>query len=429
MTQSKYKTMPRQSFLAAAIVVAATAGLVAPTIAQAVTLDYIGQQIVPTGTPYAGTTVGGLSALDFDRSNARYFAISDDRSGINPARFYTLSLDLNKFQRSGTPGMDGVNFSSATTILTSAGAAFAPNTLDPEGLRYDAARGLLLWSNEGQRSAGGLQNPTVREMKIDGSHLRDFAVPTIFNPAGTVAGNDAADRGVRNNLAFENLALSRDGRTLWTATENALVQDGPAAAVGVKSASRVLSFDVATGQPGAQYLYEVEAVALPPALPGLFATNGLTDFIEVGDRQFIAIERSFAVGAQTPGVGPNGLATGNTIRLYLADARQATNVSGLDSIAGQAVVPMQKSLLLDLSTLKNDDGTFLATDNIEGITFGPEFNGQRTLMLVSDNNFSGTQFTQFIALGITGAVPEPSTWAMFLFGLFGAAALARRRQA
>ena len=78
---------------------------------------------------------------------------------------------------------------------------------------------------------------------------------------------------------------------------------------------------------------------------------------------------------------------------------------------------MTKSLLLDLSTLKNDDGTFLATDNIEGITFGPEFNGQRTLMLVSDNNFSGTQFTQFIALGITGAVPEPGTWAMLIVGI------------
>ncbi len=419
MNRFQIKTPIRQSLLAAALVAAGSVN--------AFTLDYIGQQIVPSGTRYAGTTVGGLSALDFDRSQARYFAISDDRSGINPARFYTLTLDLNKFQRSAAPGMDGVAFGSTTTILTPAGAAFAPNTVDPEGLRYDAARGLLVWSNEGQRSAAGLQNPTVREMKLDGSHLRDFTVPTLFNPAGTAAGTDPVDRGVRNNLAFENLAMSRDGKTLWTATENALVQDGPPAAVGGKSASRVLSFDMATGQPGAQYIYPVEAVVLPPAAPGLFATNGMTDFIEVGDRQFVTIERSFAVGAQTPGAGPNGLPTGNTIRLYLADARQATDVSGFESVAGAAVVPMTKLLLLDLSTLKNDDGSFLATDNIEGITFGPEFNGQRTLMLVSDNNFSGTQFTQFIALGITGAVPEPQTWVLLMAG-FAAIGMLRSKR-
>lgn len=62
-------------------------------------------------------------------------------------------------------------------------------------------------------------------MKMDGSHVRDFAVPDRYHPSGSVAGFAAGDRGVYNNLAFESLAISKDGKTLYVATENGLVQD------------------------------------------------------------------------------------------------------------------------------------------------------------------------------------------------------------
>ncbi|MFN0184501.1 MAG: esterase-like activity of phytase family protein [Aquabacterium sp.] len=386
-------------------------GLVAG-MAQATGLTYLGQQIVPTGTVYAGTTVGGLSSLDYDAGNGRYLAISDDRSGFNPARFYALDLDLSKFQRSGTPGMAGVSFNAVTTIERPGGGAFALNQVDPEALRYDAARQRLYWTNEGQRSGAGFQDPTVREMTMNGVHVRDFTVPGRFRPVGSNAGNQPGDRGIVNNLAFESLAMSPDGRTLWTATENALAQDGPVATVSNGSRVRFLSFDIASGASGAEYAYDVGPVALPPAVPGGFATNGLTDIIAIGERRWITIERSFAVGAQTPGQP----VTGNTIRLFLADATAATDVSGLDGLAGQAVTAMTKTLLLDLSDLKNDDGSTLALDNIEGITMGPMFNGLQTLLLVSDNNFSGTQFTQFVALSIQMPIPEPGTWLLLGLG-------------
>jgi hypothetical protein len=35
-------------------------------------------------------------------------------------------------------------------------------------------------------------------------------------------------------------------------------------------------------------------------------------------------------------------------------------------------------------------------DNVEGITFGPKMpNGNKTLLLVADNNFAATEKTQF----------------------------------
>lgn len=387
-------------------------------------LDYLGQQIVPTGTQFSGTTVGGLSSLEYDAVHQRFFAISDDRSQFNPARFYTLSLDLARFTRSATPGMTGVNFTNVTTIQQPGGGAFALNTVDPEGMRYDAARGKLYWSNEGQRSDAGFQNPTVREMNPDGSYVRDFSVPAHFNPVGSSTGRAPGDSGIYNNLAFESMALSQDGKTLYTATENGLSQDSLPSTVSNGSRARILSFDVASGAAGAEYAYDVGPVVLPPSSSTGFATNGLTDLVAIGDRQFIAIERSFAVGAATPGTP----VTGNSIRLYLADARFATDISAMDDLAGQMITPATRTLLLDLSTLKQEDGGTLALDNIEGITLGPVVDGKRTLVLVSDNNFNGSQFTQFVALQIT-PVPEADTWAMLLAGLGLVGFAARRRYA
>lgn len=84
--------------------------------------------------------------------------------------------------------------------------------------------------------------------------------------------------------------------------------------------------------------------------------------------------------------------------------------------------------------MTNDDGSALVLDNIEGITFGPDIGRRSTLLLVADNNFAATEFTQFVALGVnvdlaTLPVPEPDTGALMLAGLSALVWLARRRQA
>ncbi|PTR16282.1 hypothetical protein C8R31_102296 [Nitrosospira sp. Nsp2] len=360
-------------------------------------LNYIGHQLVPNKTRFNGTTIGGLSSLDYDSASDRYITVSDDRSNINTARFYQLSLDLALFTRSVAPGMEGVVFHSVTTIQQPDGSAFKSGTVDPEGLRFDRARNKIYWSDEGQRGIVRIRNPAVREMNPDGSHSRDFSVPYYYYPRGSRLGIFPGDRGVYSNLAFESLALSIDRNILYTATENGLIQDAPPANIVTGSRSRILSFDIASGASGAEYVYNVDPVAFIPASIVGFATNGLTDFVAIGDRQFITIERAFTLDALLPGSN----STGYTIHLYYADARNATDISGMPTIAGFSVMPVRKTLLLDLSELKNDDGSALAQGNIEGITLGPIFNGKRTVILVADNNFSRSQLTQFIAFEIS----------------------------
>jgi Esterase-like activity of phytase len=56
-------------------------------------------------------------------------------------------------------------------------------------------------------------------------------------------------------------------------------------------------------------------------------------------------------------------------------------------------------LLLDLDALG------ITLDNVEGMAIGPDLaDGRRTLVLVSDNNFSPAQFTQVLLFALLGEV-------------------------
>lgn len=383
-------------------------------------LNYIGQNIVASGAQFNGSTVGGLSGIDYDSDNGRYLAISDDRSSLNPARYYALNLNLAQFNKNLAPGAAGVSFNSVTNILTPSGATFASNTVDPESMRLK--NGSLFWTNEGQRTASGFQNPTLREMDLNGSHVRDFAVPAYYNPSGSAAGLSSGDQGIRNNLAFESLTFSNDGKTLYTATENSLAQDDVLPATILNgSESRVLAFDNTTGNAIGEYVYATDAVVDSPIPVTNFATNGLVELLNVPglNDTFIAIERSFSAGI--PG-------TGNNIRMYLTSLHDASNLLGIDDLdnAG-AYTSMKKELLLDLGTLTNNDGSSLALDNIEAITWGETFNGNPTLVLASDNNFSATQFTQFLAFEVK-AVPLPAAFPLFGSALLGFALQGLRKK-
>jgi hypothetical protein len=339
--------------------------------ASAWTVRYIGQQILPNGYQYARTTVGGLSGIDYDAATEQYYAISDDRSERRAARFYSLKLDLAQFNTLPAPGHEGISFTGMTVLRNEQGQPYARRSVDPESIRLAPGGKGFYWSDEGIAIDG--VPPAVVEIDAAGGFRRSLPIPRHFLPA--------FGRGVRDNLAFESLALTPSGTRLIVATENALLQDGPMADARQGSPCRVLAFDLGQGVPVAEYVYLADPVPNPPSVPLLYQTNGLVEMLALDEHSFLALERSFA------------LTVGNDIRLYWVELDSGTNVIDVPSLREIEYQPLAKTLLVNLKTLG------IAVDNIEGMTWGPRLaNGNRTLVLVSDDNFSNRQVTQFLAL-------------------------------
>jgi hypothetical protein len=357
----------------AALALSSGRSLTASTGAKAPNIEFLGQAIVPTGTIFAGTTIGGLSSITYDSSRDEFYALSDDQSVINPVRFYTLKIDVGD----GHLDNGDVTFVGVTTLLAPDGQPYAARQVDPEGFTLTKA-GEFIMTSEGIPTSIA---PFVRRYARDGSYLGDLPVPDAFTMMN-------ASHGVRFNLAFEAAAVAPDGRHLFVGMEGALLQDGPAATVNNTSTARILRYNLQTGSLDRQFVYGTDRVAQPPS-PGQFSVNGLVELLPFNTQFMLAMERSFSVGA--PGSG----GTGNMIKLYSVAFPGADNVDGLDSIAGWKGRTVAKQLLFDLDTLG------IPLDNIEGMVIGPDLpDGRKSLILVSDNNFAASQFTQFLMFAI-----------------------------
>ncbi|GAA0518964.1 hypothetical protein Ade02nite_79950 [Paractinoplanes deccanensis] len=353
--------MIRRLSLAAAVVaggvLAASPALAHPAGASP-SLSLLDSLVVPASQQF-GTPFGGISGIDYDPASGRYVAISDDRSALAPARYYTLRLPLTRRGFAVTaPVVTGV-----TTLRDTNGQAFANGTVDPEAVRELPGTDRLAWTSEGAASTG--LPPFVRETSRDGTFRREYRLPDAYRPSAT--------NGVRNNLALESLTVSADGRSLVTATENALVQDGPAATLTHGSKSRVLVLDRASGKARAEYVYPVSPIAHAPTDPANpYADRGLTDLLAIDKTDFLAVERSYAGGV------------GFTIQVFWTTTRGATNAAGRAALTGTEKA-MPKKLLFE----------FPEADNVEGITWGPRLaDGGRSIVAVTDDNF-GTAGTQF----------------------------------
>jgi hypothetical protein len=108
-------------------------------------LQFISEYDVPHNFSFQETTVGGLSGIDYDKTNDVYYLICDDRSAINAARYYTAKIFFTKKK------IDSVQFVNVTTLLQKNGTAY-PNskqdpahTPDPEALRYDPVHKQMIW--------------------------------------------------------------------------------------------------------------------------------------------------------------------------------------------------------------------------------------------------------------------------------------------
>ncbi|OKH27038.1 esterase-like activity of phytase family protein [Chroogloeocystis siderophila] len=335
-------------------------------------VNFLGEATIPTGFSFQGTELGGLSGITYDSTKDVYYAVSDDRSEKALARFYTLQININQGLQQGN-----VTPLNVTTLLNTENQPFERYRIDAEGIAL-TNRETVFISSEGD--AQRLINPFIKEFSLtSGKELRSLPIPERFLPTAS------RDRGIRNNNAFESLTVTPNQQYLYTATENALLQDEPIGQPDTSSPCRILQYDLRSGKRSHEYLYITEAVPTQINLPR-FMRVGLVDLFAVDDNgNFISLERAFT-----------GL--GYSIRLYevsLTDADDISDIESLRQVEISSIKPVKKRLLLDLKTLKN-----VTLDNIEGVTLGPALTDGRSLLLVSDNNFQPAQRTQFLAIEI-----------------------------
>jgi hypothetical protein len=347
-------------------------------------LDYLGEYTLPK-QEFEGTPVGGLSGMTYNRQRDRFYAISDDRSRLAPARFYTLKLVLDVASSSDTQaslGIQSVDIEKVTTLLAKDGNPYPPDSVDLEGIALSPQRSLFI-SSEGNSQQGIA--PFIAEFDLEtGQWQRQLPIPDRYLPQ-TIDGQPI---GVQNNLGFESLTLNADGSTgnplepfrVFAATEAPLYQD-----LSLESPSdetnptpiRFLHYLIGDDRSTllAEHLYLAEPI--PEGAEG-----GLTELLTLDQGgHFLSLERSF------------GLTTGLNAQIFQLATGGATDISGIPAFQGDwsGVTPIHKRLLLDLTALN------IPLDNLEGMTLGPRLpDGTQSLLLVSDDNFSDLQITQFL---------------------------------
>ncbi|MFN6501110.1 MAG: esterase-like activity of phytase family protein [Nostoc sp. DedQUE01] len=341
-------------------------------------IKFIGEVTLPKNLTLQKTEVGGLSGITYDAKNNLYYAISDDRGQKANTRFYTLKIDLSK----GYLQKNGVAVVNVTTLLNRSEEKFPPSQTDTEGIAL-TNKGTVFISSEGD--VGKLINPFIKEFSLSsGKEITTLPIPNKFLP------DKNGQQGIRNNLAFESLTITPDEKYLFTATENALIQDGSAAKPKIGSPCRILQYNLLSNQPEQEFLYQTEPVAQFLNLTGKFA-SGLPDLFALDNQgHLLSLERSFT------GLG----FAVSLFQVSLEGADDLHKINSLLAVNSKNIKPVQKKLLLDLRTLD------VVLDNIEGLTLGPKLpDGERSLILISDNNFNSLQRTKILAFKIKIETP------------------------
>ena len=187
------------------ILIAATVAIFVGMSAQsfAVTkIDFIGRAIFPTGSPFQGTEIGGLSGITYDAQKQVYYAISDDRSSKAPARFYSLKINL----ASGKLEKEQIAFTGVTTLLDENGKTFPEFSLDPEGIAFTGNSVFVSSEGDVDRQI----SPFIKEFSLDGKLLKTLPIPDLFLP------DDKGTKGIRNNLAFEKSDFNARSQNIYS---------------------------------------------------------------------------------------------------------------------------------------------------------------------------------------------------------------------
>lgn len=368
--------MNKFSLLAAALI---STSLFSALPASALQLKYVGETEIKFDTKFEKIAIGGISALSWN--DGVLYALSDDKGGKGEPRFYSFELKIDKKKVTLKP--------KATHFLTGLPDKDGKKAgLDPEGMAR-LSSGNFLISSEGNNNAKPREMPRIFEVKPDGKWVSDITLPEKYLPEAT----GLQTKGIQINLAFEGLSLSPSGTSLFTSTEGALFQD-VATATEKGEVIRLLKFDFKDSwKASKEYAYRMEPLAANDIGPQVFV--GVSEILALSDDKLIVMERGVRISTAK--------IWSNRVTLFLADLSTATDTLPLVKLDdGKKIVEVPKTKIIDFETdLKADRKA--SVENFEALAFGPVLpDGRKTLLVMTDDNFSKTQKTQLLVFAVEG---------------------------
>jgi hypothetical protein len=300
-----------------------------------------------------GVTLGGLSDIAWDKTTSSW-ASTVDNHGTDPSRIWFYRDPLQ-------PAVVG----DPLVLKKPDGTAYDGTTADNEGLAV-LPDGDFLVSSETE--------PSIRIFGRDGVQQSSLPVPARFAvaPAGQATGN----------ATLEGLTIDPSGKRIIAAMEGALSGDTDA------TMHRFLVYDKS---PRGKWVLTKEIAYRAEA--GL----RIPEVAAYGRDSLLVMEAAF------------GAATGNTVDLYaVRGLTRAADVTGIVDLAAAPALAVSKTLvshLVSCPTLgapSREPQANPLMDNYEGMAVTP---GRRadTVTLISDDNFSATQFTRLLT--VTAELP------------------------
>ncbi len=346
------------------------------------TLRLIGDFAFEPNTKFEGMPFGGISGITYDKNTKRLIGISDDRSQRGPARFYEFDVQLSD-------SLFDIKINKVVVLKAANQYPFKKGEVDFEGIAQ-TPMGDLVISSEGDNRMTPRIPPSLMMFSSEGMYKGWVAIPDRYLPEH----KGEPTKGPRNNMAFESLGITKEGKYIFTGTEDTMVQDGELTSLSKPGVIRIARFK----RKNSGFIFEDEfAYSLEkiPTIGGVSETrgvNGLVEIVPITKNHLFTMERAWTPENRK-----------QTIRIFKVTIESdSTNVSEYSTLKDTKYKSVKKVLVANL-----DDYVPLLTagkkklDNIEGLALGPKLkNGNHTLIVISDDNFNKRQRTMLMAFEI-----------------------------
>ncbi|MNJ99844.1 hypothetical protein D3C87_176250 [compost metagenome] len=348
--------------------------------AQALKLAYYGETTIKHGAQFNKSVIGGLSGMMW--ADGTLYAVSDDKGRLGDPRFFEFNLKIKDKKIELTP--KAVHF-----ITGVPGKLEKTGGLDLEGLFRFVDGGLLL-SSEGNSDSKPRVMPRILRVSSTGQWKSDLPLDDKYLPETT----GQQKKGTQGNLAFESLTGLDGGKTVFTTTESALLQDVKSGEEELGDRIRIIKYEEKEKglQAVAEYAYQIDAYSKNDKGQEFF--RGVSEMLAVSDTKIIVLERGVRI------IGKGWITPAS---LYLADLSQATDVSKVTPLSQTKIKTAEKTKLIDLEMDLTKERPDKGMQNFEALSWGPTLpDGRRTVLVMSDNNFSKKETMELLVFTVEG---------------------------